>query len=73
MMLPMSPGDLDRLVKDRQDHLRTSLRPAVGRRPGLRVRVGHALIAAGAALSGERVEQPARPSSPLRRATRPTG
>ena len=73
MMLPMSPGDLDRLVKDRQDHLRASQRPAVGRGPGLRVRVGHALIAAGAALSGERVERPARPSSSLRRAARPTG
>lgn len=71
MMLPMSPSDLDRLVKDRQGHLRESQRTAL-ERPGLRVRVGRTLIAAGTALSGERVEQPARPSHSLRRATRPT-
>jgi hypothetical protein len=72
MMLPMSPADLDRLVKDRQDQVRASQRPSVRRSPGLRVHLGHALIAAGAALSGEQVERPARPSTPLRRATRPT-
>jgi hypothetical protein len=73
MMLPMSPGDLDRMVKDRQDELRASQRPSTGRRPGLRVHLGRALIAAGAALSGEQVERPARRSTSLRRATGPTG
>lgn len=73
MILPMFPGDLDRLVKYRQDRLRPAQRAAVARRPGFRVRVGRTLIAAGTALSGERVEQPARHSPALRGATRPTG
>jgi hypothetical protein len=39
-------------------------RPARAQSPAtLRVRIGHALIAAGISLSGERVERPARPSA----------
>jgi len=68
MMLPPNPGVLDSLIRDRQTQLRTppttpSTRPTVA----LRVRVGHAMIAAGSMLSGERVERPAPPSA-LRRA-----
>ncbi|MGI8828718.1 MAG: hypothetical protein ACR2I5_02960 [Candidatus Limnocylindria bacterium] len=63
MMMP-SPVVLDRLLQERQRQLRMSPRrshaPATG---SLRVRIGHVLIAAGATLSGERVERPARPST----------
>jgi hypothetical protein len=64
MMLPPNPGVLDTLIRDRQ----TTLRVAPARRSApagvaLRVRIGHALIVAGATLSGERVEKPARPSA----------
>jgi len=63
MMLPPNPGDLDLMIRDRQEQLRIS-RP-VGYAPigGWRVRIGHALIAAGTTLSGEQAEQPARPSA----------
>jgi hypothetical protein len=64
MMLPPNPGVLDTLIRDRQKQLRTpptrsSTRPIVA----LRVRIGHAMIAAGSTLSGERVERPAPPSA----------
>ena len=64
MMILPNPGVLDTLIRDRQKQLRT---PAV-RRPakagiGLRVRIGHAMIAAGSTLSGERVERPVPPSA----------
>jgi len=62
MMLPPDPGVLDSLIRDRQMKLRTS--PARRSAPAgvaWRVRIGHALIVAGTTLSGERVEQPARP------------
>jgi hypothetical protein len=69
MMLPSNPGVLDRLIRDRQEHLRT--RPEQGLRParsGIRVRIGHALIAAGSTLSGERVEHTAPHSASPRTA-----
>jgi hypothetical protein len=56
-----SPAVLDRLIQDRQDQVRRMARhPQQPGRPGLRVRIGLALIAAGSSLSGERVEMPAR-------------
>lgn len=63
MMLPPNPGDLDLMIRDRQEQLRIS-RP-IGSAPigGWRVRIGHALIAAGTTLSGEQSEQSARPSA----------
>ena len=63
MMLPSNPGVLDHLIRDRQEYLRT--RPGQAHRParsGIRVRVGHALIAVGSTLSGERVEHSTRHS-----------
>ncbi|MDP9119001.1 MAG: hypothetical protein M3M93_01820, partial [Actinomycetota bacterium] len=55
---------LDTLIRDRQTQLQTpaarrSTRPTVA----LRVRIGHAMIAAGSTLTGERVERPAPPSA----------
>ena len=53
---------LSGLVKDRAQRLSGSREPRPQPAPGvLRVRVGHALIAAGRIVSGERVELPARP------------
>jgi len=69
MMLPPNPGVLDQLIRDRQAKLRAT--PA-RRRPNAastwRVRAGHALIAVGTAMSGERVERPARRSAVSRAA-----
>jgi hypothetical protein len=68
MTFTPNPGVLEYLVRDRQAQLRKAAhREPAGRRPGVRVRIGHALIAAGSTLSGERVEIAARPS-PLQRA-----
>jgi hypothetical protein len=63
MMLP-TPGVLDVMVRDRQKKLRMKRHQGVaGRsRTGVRVRIGHALIAVGSSLSGERLERPARRS-----------
>ena len=58
-----NPSVLDRLIQDRQQELRASERRLTPASSGLRVRVGHVLIAAGTALSGERLEQPARRSA----------
>jgi hypothetical protein len=64
MMLPSNPGVLDQLIRDRQKNLRTHRsRTAAPARRGIRRRIGHALIAAGTSLSGERVEQAARHSA----------
>jgi hypothetical protein len=63
MMLPPNPDVLDTLIRDRQSQLRTKATIAPGIGAAVRVRVGHALIAAGTALSGERVERPARRSA----------
>ena len=63
-MITPSPGVLDDLIRERQAHLHAMPQPRQApARPGLRIRVGHALIVAGSALSGERVELPARHSS----------
>jgi len=62
MMILPNPGVLDQLIRERQRGLRgTARRRSTPEARGLRLRVGRALIAAGRALSGERVEQPARP------------
>jgi hypothetical protein len=65
MMLPPNPGDLDRMIRDHQEQLQNpGTRPAPQRNgSGLRVRIGHALIAAGYSLSGEQVDKPARHSA----------
>lgn len=64
MMLLPNPGVLDVMVRDRQTKLRTKRPGAAGQpRTGVRVRIGHALIAVGSSLSGERLEQPARRSA----------
>jgi hypothetical protein len=64
-MLPSNPGVLDHLIRERQEKLRApagTTNASVNR--GVRVRIGHALIAAGFALSGEKVEaRPARHSA----------
>lgn len=64
-MMQLHPGDLDRLIHERQARLRAPARPS--RANGLRLRVARGLIAAGMALGGERAERleprlPARPS-----------
>lgn len=62
MIMP-NPNVLDRLIQDRHTELRATSRrlsPAPSR---LRVRLGHALIAAGSAMSGERVERSVRHSA----------
>lgn len=61
MMLVPNPGVLDRLIRDHRDQLvpNRSQRLIVRRHAGVRVRLGHALIAIGARVSGERVELPA--------------
>ena len=64
MVFIPNPAVLEYLARDRQEQLRkAALREHVGRSVGVRVRIGHALIAAGSTLSGERVEIPARSSS----------
>lgn len=64
MMILPNPGVLDHLIRERQEKLRIGRHQAKARtRDGLRIRIGHALIAAGRTLSGERVERPARPSA----------
>lgn len=60
MMMP-NPVILSGLVQEREQRF-TSREPRPQAVPGvLRVRIGHALIAAGTIVSGERVELPARP------------
>lgn len=65
MMILPSPNVLDRLIQDHNERLpRHDRATAVRAVSPIRVRVGHALIAVGASLSGERVEQrPARHST----------
>ena len=62
MILP-NPSVLDRLIQDRHHELRATSRRPTPAQSRIRLRVGHVLIAAGTAISGERVEQPARPSA----------
>jgi len=61
-MLPPFPADLDQLVKDRQDRLIRVARRGRGSRPGLRARIGGALIAAGMAIGHSRHAQSIRGS-----------
>lgn len=64
MMILPNAGVLDDLIRERQTNLRMTPHQAQApARAGVRVRIGHALIVAGSMLSGERVEQPARPSA----------
>jgi hypothetical protein len=51
-MLPIHPTDLDIVIRDRQERMRATPHPAAPR-IGMRVRIGHALIALGTSLSGE--------------------
>ena len=61
MMILPNPDVLDQLIRDRQRGLRaTAVRAAEPAERSVRIRVGHALIAAGAAISGERVERSGR-------------
>ena len=68
MMLPPNPDVLDQLIRDRQSTLRTTASVVPGLGTAVRVRLGHALIAAGTALSGERVDRRPAPASSLSRA-----
>lgn len=64
MMILPDPGVLNTMIRDRQTHLQARPhRSAARARSAIRVRLGRALIAAGANLSGERAEQPTRPSA----------
>jgi hypothetical protein len=68
MILP-NPVLLGELSRERHRELRAAALRRPGPRAGsLRMRVGHALIAAGSALSRERSEQPARPPARARTA-----
>ena len=61
MMILPNPDVLDQLIRDRQRELRMPAVPAAEpAERSVRVRVGHALIAAGAAISGECVELASR-------------
>ena len=61
MIIPSSPSVLDHFHSERQRRLLPPPHPrtTTPTHTGLRVRIGHALIGAGTAISGERVE-PAR-------------
>ena len=68
MIIP-SPAVTDRVHQHRQRSLRMqSPRSEATARGGLRVRIGHFLIAAGSALSGDVVDRPGRPSTIARTA-----
>ena len=59
-MIMLNPGVLDQLIRERQRGLRgTAAQRSMPGPNRLRRTVGRALIAAGSALSGERVEIPA--------------
>jgi hypothetical protein len=59
MILP-NPSVLDRLIQERRERLQRSVAGAPAPASPIRVRLGHALIAAGMIVSGER---PARRAS----------
>lgn len=59
-MFSPSPGLWPGLIEERQHRFLRSARPRRAERPGMRVVLGHLLIAAGSSLSGERVELPPR-------------
>lgn len=56
MMLLPDPGVLDSLVRDRQSRISPTRVAGQPAHAVWRVRLGHALIAAGSRLSGERAE-----------------
>ena len=63
MIFP-SPDVLSRLIQERQARLLPTVAPPTQEpHAALRVRIGHALIAAGGMLSGERIELPAHDRS----------
>lgn len=68
MIIP-SPAVTDRVHQHRQRTLRMQPRRSEAvPRGGLRVRIGHLLIAAGSSLGGDVVERPGRPSTIARTA-----
>jgi hypothetical protein len=68
MIIP-SPAVTGRVHQHRQRTLRTrAYRSDAVPRGGLRVRIGHLLIAVGSSLSGDVVERPGRPSTIARTA-----
>lgn len=68
-MIYPSPAVMSRLIQERQARLQaTATTPPLDPHAGLRVRIGHALIAAGSTLSGERVDLSAHHHHPLSRA-----
>ena len=71
MILPPNPTVLEHVHAERQRRLRPTPLSGIHTTPqhaGLRVRLGHALIGAGAALAGERVEPARPPAAPQPRA-----
>jgi hypothetical protein len=68
MIIP-SPAVMDRMHEHRQRTLRMApQRSTAAARGGLRVRIGHLLIAVGSSLSGDVAERPGRPSTIARTA-----
>ena len=67
MIIP-SPAVMDRMHEHRQRTLRMAPRSTAVAHGGLRVRIGHLLIAAGSALSGDVAERPGRPTTIARTA-----
>jgi len=68
MIIP-SPAVTDRVHAHRQRTLRMATqRSQAVTRSGLRVRIGHLLIAVGSSLSGDVAERPGRPSTIARTA-----
>jgi hypothetical protein len=66
MMIMPNPSVLEHFHSERQRRLRPTPQRENTNQPmhaGIRVRVGHALIGAGTALAGERVERPVRPAT----------
>lgn len=63
MMIMPDPGVLNVMIRDRQRNLRAHRHTSAATRYGLRVRLGRTMITVGRSLSGERVEQPARPTA----------
>jgi hypothetical protein len=65
-----NPSVLEHFHTERQRRLRPAPRTGVTKLPGpgMRVRLGRALIGAGSALAGERVEPAGRPSTQPRAA-----
>jgi hypothetical protein len=68
-MIVPSPAVTDRMHEHRRRTLRVPARRSEAvPRGGLRVRIGHLLIAVGSSLSGDVAERPGRPSTIARTA-----